>query len=279
MYKSERMTNMYGAIIGDIVGSIYEFHNIKTKDFPLFQKHNFFTDDTTLTVCLMGALIAYDDLDTNDTETFKEILIDVIHTLGSKYPRGYGQRFFWWLARKSRTPYNSYGNGSAMRVSPVSWYASSLEEAGLLGRVSAQITHNHPEGIKGAEAIAGLTYLARMKTPMEEMRAYAQQFYSLDFTLDKIRPVYKHDESCQHSVPQAIEAFFESTDFEDAIRNAISIGGDSDTIAAITGSMAGAYYEIPNEMIKQAKTYLPNEMLRIIDDFGKIITTKSCEKE
>lgn len=261
---------MYGAIIGDIVGSIYEFHNIKTKDFPLFKEQCFFTDDTTLTVCVMDALTIYDDMNFNDINVFKELLIEVMHVIGSKYPGGYGQRFFWWLVRKSRHPYNSYGNGSAMRVSPVAWYATSLEEAEVLGKASAEITHNHPEGIKGAQSIAGLTYLARFGATMEEMRTYAERYYTLDFTLDEIRPAYRHEESCQKSVPQAIIAFLESTSFEDAIRNAISIGGDSDTIAAIAGGIAGAYYGIPDEFVKKAQTYLPQEMIQIIDDFQKV---------
>ena len=258
---------MTGAIIGDIVGSRFEFDNHKSKNFTLFTPECFFTDDTVMTFAVANALNKYETV--TDLENFKNTLIKSMHTIGVKYPYcGYGGRFVSWLITGSTTPYNSFGNGSAMRVSPVSWYAKSLDEAETLAKATAEVTHNHPEGIKGAVSVAGAIYLARTGHTMAEIKEYVSRFYKIDFTLDEIRPTYGFYETCQESVPQAFEAFFESVSFEDAIRNAISIGGDSDTIAAITGSVAEAYYGISDKLKETAVYYLDERLLKIYVDFN-----------
>ena len=258
---------MTGAIIGDIVGSRFEFDNHKSKDFTLFTPECFFTDDTVMTLAVANALNKYETV--TDLEDFKNTLIKSMHTIGVKYPYcGYGGRFVSWLITRSTTPYNSFGNGSAMRVSPVSWYAKSLAEAEKLAKATAEVTHNHPEGIKGAVSVAGAIYLARTGHTMAEIKEYVSRFYKIDFTLDEIRPNYGFYETCQESVPQAFEAFFESVSFEDAIRNAISIGGDSDTIAAITGSVAEAFYGISDKLKETAVSYLDERLLKIYNDFN-----------
>ena len=223
---------MLGAIIGDIVGSVYEWDNIKTKDFPLFSEKGSFTDDTVMTIAVADALMKGGTPDE---------FIDSMKEIGRQYPNsGYGGGFSNWLFSDDREPYNSWGNGSAMRVSPCGWVAKSLDEAEALAEKSASVTHNHPEGIKGAQATAAAIYLARTGTKKDKIKEYIESNYGYDLrrTLDEIRPVYRFNESCQETVPEAIIAFLESTDFEDAFRNAISLGGDSDTLAAITGSIA-----------------------------------------
>jgi type I restriction enzyme M protein len=269
---------MLGAIIGDVVGSVYEFDNIKTKEFELFGEGNSFTDDTVMTVAVAKALI----VTLENPRSFKEELITQMHDLGKRYPNsGYGGMFRKWLIRKDRKPYNSFGNGSAMRVSPCGYIAVTLDEALELARISAEVTHNHPEGIKGAQATAVAIFLARCGKSKDEIKQHIEEnFYVLDKNLEEIRPTYSFNETCQDTVPQAIQAFLESTSFEDAIRNAISIGGDSDTLAAITGSIAWAYYMNKdcvgydyklNQDLKQIAnkvyTYLPQEF---IDSYEKI---------
>ena len=261
---------MIGAILGDIVGSIYEFNNIKTKEFELFDKKCFFTDDSVMTVAVAEALMQYENINEKNISEFKENLITVMHEIGTKYPNcGYGGRFSMWILRKKREPYNSFGNGSAMRVSPVGWYAKTLEETELIAKATAEVTHNHPEGIKGAVSTAGAVFLARTGATMDEIKEYISKYYTIDFTIDEIRPVYKFNETCQETVPQAMQAFFESTSFEDAIRNAISIGGDSDTLAAITGAVAEAYYGIDEDMKDTALSYLDERLLNITQRFEK----------
>ncbi len=254
---------MLGAIIGDIVGSIYEFDNIKTKDFELFDKNCMFTDDTVVTMAVAEALIDFN----GDIDAFKTSLVETMHKYGKLYPDvGYGGHYLFWLESGNTLPYNSCGNGSAMRVSAVGWYAKTLEQAEQLARASAEATHNHPEGIKGAMAIAGAIFLAKSGETKETMRKYiTDNYYSLDFTLDEIRPTYDYEITCQKSVPQALQAFFEATDFEDAIRNAISIGGDSDTVAAITGSVAEAFYPIDDDIKYTALSYLDDYLLDVYD--------------
>ena len=231
---------MYGAIIGDIVGSVYEFDNIKTKEFPLLQQQCFFTDDTVMTVAVAKALL----IAREENRDFKEILVEQMQDFGRRYPgRGYGGRFAQWLLAKDPQPYGSYGNGSAMRVAPCGLMAVTMSEALSLAKASAEVTHNHPEGIKGAQAVAGAVFLAKGHFPKEDIRNFIEiNFYDLEESLDQIRPGYQFNETCQQTVPQAIQAFLESESFEDAIRNAISIGGDSDTVAAITGAIAWPYY-------------------------------------
>ncbi len=261
---------MIGAILGDIVGSIYEFDNIKTKEFELFDKECFFTDDSVMTIAVAEALMQYENIDAANVEEFKENLITVMHEIGSNYPDcGYGGHFFVWIFRNKREAYNSFGNGSAMRVSPVGWYAKTLEETELIAKATAEVTHNHPEGIKGAVATAGAVFLARTGATMDEIKEYISKYYTIDFTIDEIRQVYKFNETCQETVPQAMQAFFESTSFEDAIRNAISIGGDSDTLAAITGAVAEAYYGINEDMKDIALSYLDERLLNITQRFEK----------
>ena len=257
---------MIGAIFGDIVGSRYEFRNTKTKNFELFSKGCHFTDDSVMTLAVANALLQYDR--TQSLNIFQDILITSMHTYGNAHPyAGYGGNFSWWLIKKSRIPYQSFGNGSAMRVSPVAWYANSLEEALALAKASAAVTHNHPEGIKGAVVTAGAAYLARTGASREEIRAFIEDYYTLDFTLDEIRPTYTFDVSCQGSVPQAMQAFLESVSFEDAIRNAVSIGGDSDTIAAITGAVAEAFYGMTEEQKEKAQSYLSDSLRKTVSDF------------
>ena len=236
---------MIGAILGDIVGSVYEFNNIKTKDFEFFQRKCFFTDDTVMTVAVARALKNFEYINEENLSEFKESLITTMHEIGREYPDcGYGGYFFKWIMFNKREPYNSFGNGSAMRVSPVGWYAETLKGAELIAKATAEVTHNHPEGIKGAVATAGAVFLARSGATMDELKEYISKYYKIDFTLDEIRPTYKFDVTCQGTVPEAMQAFFESESFEDAVRNAISIGGDSDTLAAITGAVAEAYYAV-----------------------------------
>lgn len=259
---------MIGAILGDIVGSLYEFDNIKTKDFELFHIDCSFTDDTVMTVAVAESLIKTPCIDEENIGEFKERLIDVMHEIGAKYPDcGYGGYFLDWITQGIREPYNSFGNGSAMRVSPVGWYAKTLDEAEMIAKATAEVSHSHPEGIKGAVATAGAVFLARNGATMETIKEYAGRYYRIDFTLDEIRPTYSFDVTCEGTVPQAMQAFFESVSFEDAVRNAISIGGDSDTIAAITGAVAEAYYGIPEDLRETALSYLDDRLLDIVERF------------
>jgi ADP-ribosylglycohydrolase len=261
---------MMGAIIGDIVGSVYEWHNIKTKNFPLFRDDCTFTDDTVMTIAVAEGLMNGGQQDD---------FIDAMKKYGRMYPdAGYGGRFSGWLFSDSRAPYNSFGNGSAMRVSPVgfwvepSWDATAAAcSVHALATRTAEVTHNHPEGIKGAQATADAIMFMRYRRkeqcePSEAkaaLRTFIQEKYDYDLsqTLDEIRPTYRFNATCQETVPQAIIAFLESTDFEDAIRNAISLGGDSDTLAAITGGIAEAAYGIPQWIVDKAWSYL-DEPLR-----------------
>ena len=254
---------MYGAIIGDIVGSRFEHNNIKTKDFELFHKNCSFTDDTVMTIAIAKALHESKKSNYNDLENQLDYWM---HKIGKRYPYcGFGGKFYRWIIKDLHEPYNSFGNGSAMRTSKCGFIADSLEEALDLSKRCSAITHNHLEGIKGAKATTACIYLARIGKSKEEIREYINNnFYQLDFTLDEIRPTYKFDVTCQGSVPQAIEVFLESESFEDALRNAISIGGDSDTIAAITGSIAEAHYGINDEMINIANEYLDDYLLKLL---------------
>lgn len=265
---------MIGAIFGDIVGSVYEFDNIKTKDFPLFSDLCEFTDDTVMTVAFADTLMQFDRV--TDIDEFKRKLVKMFHEYGKSYPyAGYGGSFARWLAQEENEPYGSFGNGSAMRTSAVAWYAESLDEALMLAKAGAEITHNHPEGIKGAIVTAGATYLARMGGGMEEIRKFVCKYYDMSFTLEEIRPIYEFNETCQDTVPQAMQAFFESESFEDAMRNGISIGGDSDTLCAICGSVAEAYYGLTAEERERACFYLDKELLAVVESF----TAKYCVKK
>jgi ADP-ribosylglycohydrolase len=275
---------VFGAIVGDIVGSVYEWNNIKTKDFPLFRDDCFFTDDTVMTIAVAEALMSGGSAD-NFIDTYKK--------WGRLYPdAGYGARFVGWIHSEDRKPYNSWGNGSAMRVSPCAEYAfksyfpgerpeNSIVHARHLAKISAAVTHNHPEGIKGAEATAYCMMMAYgygLEAAKKHIREDVPLLfgYDLSTTLDEIRPAYRFNESCQDTVPQAIIAFLESTDFEDAIRNAISLGGDSDTLAAITGSIAEAAYGVPDEIKNKASSFLDESILDVCHRWSAFIAGTSC---
>ena len=256
---------MYGAILGDIVGSPYEFdyNNYKGKDFPLFSQRSEFTDDTVMTLAVTRALL---DTRGQDDITIKAALVREMQRLGRAYPdKGYGARFNQWLYEDDPQPYRSYGNGSAMRVSPAAWLAESIQEALHLAKLTADVTHDHPEGIKGAQAVAAAIFLARTGHSKVEIKVYVEcKFgYDLSRTCDEIRPTYHHVESCRETVPQAIAAFWESTDFEDALRTAVSLGGDSDTLAAITGSIAEAFYGVPENLKQECRKRLTPDLEEI----------------
>ena len=241
---------MFGAIIGDMAGSVYEFHNHKSKEFPLFDAGCYPTDDSIMTIAVAKAILEND----GKVEGLSEKTVEWMQKIGRQYPDcGYGGRFYEWMYARNPHPYNSFGNGAAMRVSACGWAGKTLEEVKALSCAVTIVTHNHPEGLKGAEATACAVFLARNGHSKEEIRSFIEDnCYALDFTIDEIRPTYRFDVTCQGSVPQAIEAFLESTSFEDAIRNAISVGGDSDTLAAITGGIAEAFYGIPEDIRKRA---------------------------
>jgi ADP-ribosylglycohydrolase len=252
---------MLGAIAGDVIGSVYEQHPIKTINFPLFQQHSRFTDDTVLTMA-----IAYSILEGVDYAT-------ALKSFGRKYPHaGYGGAFIDWIFETDSRPYNSWGNGSAMRVSPVGFAFNDTEQVLLEAKRSAEVSHNHPEGIKGAQATALAVFLARNGENKNTIKnEISRRFsYNLDRTVDTIRPVYSFDVSCQGTVPEAIISFIDSENYEDAVRKAISLGGDSDTLACITGGIAQAFYrEISADIINEVRSRLPEEFLRIIDKFNQ----------
>ena len=276
---------MFGAFIGDIVGSKYEFDNIKTKRFPLFSPDCDYTDDTIMTVAMAKAILLRLRDKNIPGRSFQDYLIEVMQDFGRRYPTptgAYGGHFAQWLREKDPKPYGSYGNGSAMRVSPCALMAVTMEEALSLARASACVSHDHPEGVKGAEAVSAAIFLAKCGKSKEEIRQYiSQHYYNLDFTLDSIRANYQFDGSCQGSVPQAIVAFLESESFEDAIRNIISIGGDCDTTGAITGSIAWVFYADYTDWVQnryhgpmgeikaQATAFLPQEFIDIAEEFHK----------
>lgn len=275
-----------GAIIGDVVGSIYEFDNIKTTDFPFFSRKSDYTDDTIMTIAVADWL-AYTD---RSHVALEAKLVD--YAEHNPCPMGgYGDSFRRWLfipaalrdfdnesgiiktGQSNRHPYNSFGNGSAMRVSACGWVANSIDEAIDLGKRSAEITHSHPEGIKGAQAVAVAIFLARQGRSKEIIRNSLEKLfgYELHHTCEEIRPYYDWDSSCQGTVPPAFLAFFDSYDFEESIRLAVSLGGDSDTLACITGSIAQAYYnDIPDEIVERMQSLLPNEFWKIMDDLYKL---------
>ena len=238
---------MYGAILGDSIGSPFEFdRGDKTKKFEFFTRGCGLTDDSVMTIAVAEALIAVGpDADEKEIE---DAVVANMQDWGRRYPNaGYGGKFWHWLRDNKPKPYGSYGNGSAMRVSAAGWLYPTIERTREVARWTAAVTHNHPEGIKGAEATAGCIFLARSGASKEDIRDYVEQefHYDLSRTLDEIRPYYHHVESCQQTVPEAITAFLEAEDFEDAVRNAVSLGGDTDTLAAITGSIAEAFFGIP----------------------------------
>ena len=259
---------MYGALLGDMIGAPYEFdRGDKTKDFPLFCKYSHFTDDSVMTIAVAEALL---DFRFREDEDIKAGLVESMRKWGKKYPdAGYGRKFYHWLHARHPEPYGSYGNGSAMRVSSAGWLFDTLAETRHMARLTAEVTHNHPEGIKGAEATASAIFLARTGHSKDEIRDYiVREFgYDLSRTCDQIRPGYYHNESCQKTVPEAITAFLEGTDFEDVIRTAVSLGGDCDTLTCIAGSIAEAFYGVPAILAAECRSRLPEDMLYILGRF------------
>ena len=259
---------MLGAIVGDIVGSRFEGHNIKSKEFTFLTYHCKVTDDSVMSLAIAKAILESGGRYSN----LGGLAIKYMREIGRCYPHcGYGGMFRQWMFSDDPKPYDSFGNGAAMRVSACGFAAHTLDEAKLLSRKVTEVTHNHPEGIKGAAAVAACVFFARDGKSILEIRDYVNEhYYPMNFTLDGIRGEYRFDSSCQNSVPQAIMAFLEAGGFEDAIRNAISIGGDSDTIAAIAGSIAEAYYGIPTDIRKHALTFLDERLLKILIDFENV---------
>ena len=264
-----------GAIIGDVIGSPYEFdfNNIKTTDFPLFSRESKFTDDTVMTLAVAkGIMNGYGNPKKTESEIVKSM-----RSLGGMYPNaGYGLRFCDWLRSDEPMPYNSFGNGSAMRVSSVGEVYNNLDDVLKYAEISARVTHNHPEGIKGAQATAAAVFLSRIGGSKKEIKEYIERKFGYDLsnTCDKIRPNYHRIESCQGSVPQALTAFIEGTSFESVIRLAVSLGGDSDTIAAIAGGAAGAFYDIPDNIALEARTRLDNPLSEILNSYINFIKSE-----
>lgn len=258
---------MIGPVIGDIVGSRFEFNNCRSKVFDLFTKESFFTDDTVMSLALCQALLEFKRED--NAESLEKLAVKQMQSVGRHYPHsGYGGRFFGWVFDDDPKPYNSFGNGAAMRVSGCGYVANSIEEAIALSKSVTAVTHNHPEGIKGAEATAVAVYLARTGKTMQEIREFIEErYYKIDFTLDQIRPTYQFNETCQNTVPQAFAAFFESNSFEDCVRNSISVGGDSDTLAAIACGIAEPYFGVTDEMRNVAFGYLDERLKTLLDAF------------
>lgn len=264
---------MYGAILGDIIGSPFEFdRGDKTKDFKLFSRRSHFTDDSVMTLAVCEAL-----LKVGQDATVKEIedaVITSMQSWGRRYPHeGYGGYFRRWLTARHPEPYNSFGNGSAMRVSAAGWLYDSLEKTRVVAKATANVTHNHPEGIKGAEATASAIFMARNGSSKEEIKKYIENefHYDLNRTLDEIRPSFHMYETCQKTVPEAIIAFLEARDFEDARRNAVSLGGDTDTLGAITGSIAEAYFGISETLISECRNRINKDMRDIVDAFYSLV--------
>ncbi len=262
---------MYGAILGDMIGAPYEFdRGDKTKDFLMFNDRVHFTDDSVMTIAVTEALLNVPG--DADDETVRKALIRSMQEWGNRYPNaGYGHRFRLWLTDKDPKPYGSWGNGSAMRVSPAGWLYDSIEETRRYARLTAEVTHNHPEGIKGAEATASAIFLSRTGASKNEIKEYIiREFaYDLSRTCDEIRPGYHHVESCQETVPEAITAFLEGKDFEDVIRTAVSLGGDCDTLTCIAGSIAEAFYGVPEEMKEECRKRLTPEILEVLERFDE----------
>ncbi|MGL5253946.1 MAG: ADP-ribosylglycohydrolase family protein [Brevinema sp.] len=265
---------MIGAIIGDIVGSRFEFDNYRSKDFEFLNLECFATDDSIMTLAVGKAIMDWKN--GKEKEPLGKLVVKHMQSLGQIHSGGgYGSMFEKWLHNPNPQPYNSFGNGAAMRVSPCGLIATSEEEAKMLSTGVTEVTHNHPEGLKGAEALTIAIYMARNGSSKDDIRQRIEtDYYSLAFTLDEIRDSYDFDETCQGTVPQAIVAFLESVSFEDAIRNGISIGGDSDTIGAITGALAEAYYGVSPALKKEALGYLENDLYAIFKEWEQFCSVE-----
>ena len=264
---------MYGAILGDIIGSPYEFdRGSKSKDFPLFSPDSTYTDDSVMTLAVADAFLSVAP-NTEDSDIRRQ-LVQSMQTYGQAFPdAGYGGMFSRWLKSPNPQPYGSYGNGSAMRVSSAGWLFDDLQTVRHMARLSAEVTHNHPEGIKGAEATASAIFLARTGSSKSEIKAYIESnfHYDLRRTCDEIRPTYCHVESCQETVPEAITAFLEGGSFEDVIRTAVSLGGDCDTLTAIAGSIAEGFYGVPEELKQQCRQRLPEDLRQVLRQFEETL--------
>ncbi len=258
---------MFGAVLGDIIGSRFEFdRGGKRKDFELFTKECEYTDDSVMTAAIAEALLEAGK--EADSETVKTKVIEQMCNWGKRYPdAGYGGMFRKWLRSKDHKPYGSYGNGSAMRVSAAGWLYDSLAKTREVARWTAEVSHNHPEGIKGAECTAAVIYLGRTGKNKEEIKRYVEQEFGYDLweTLEELRDRHEHNESCMDSLPKALTSYFEGNSYEDVVRNAVSLGGDTDTLAAIAGAMAESCYEIPAEMISEGKKYLDKDLLAVLE--------------
>lgn len=262
---AEKESAMLGAVAGDIAGSRFEWKNTKSKDFELFTPECRITDDSVMTLAVARSILDA----AGRRDRLGPAAIRCMQAFGRRWARGcYGGSFSRWLMSEEPRPYGSWGNGAAMRVSACAWAANSLEDALDMARRVTEVTHDHPEGIKGAEAVTAAIWLARQGAGLEDIRRHIEaRYYPLDFTLDEVRPAYGFDVSCQGSVPQAVEAFLESVSFEDAVRNAVSLGGDSDTIGAMAGSMAEAFYGMPKALREAALGYLPPELAAVALEF------------
>lgn len=273
---------MYGAIFGDVIGSRFEFdRGGKTKEFKLFTEQDSYTDDTVMTIAVgEGLLRAGKDASNED---IKQFVIRSMQTWGHKYPdAGYGGRFYGWLFNgRDPKPYGSYGNGSAMRVSAVGWLYDSLERTREVARLSAEVTHNHPEGIKGAECTAAVMYMGRTGSTKEEILEYITSEFGYDISesLDEMRKRHEHVETCQDSMPKALRSFFDGDSYEDVVRNAVSLGGDTDTLAAIAGAMAETFYGIPSSIMAEGMGYIPDDMNVVLDSFSQYLGRASAGKE
>ena len=263
---------MYGAILGDIIGSPYEFDGeIREKDFPLFSEDSTFTDDTVMTLAVAEALMAGENL---DDDTVRNFLTEAMRDWGNQYPyAGYGGKFCQWLADPDMGPYGSWGNGSAMRVSPAAWLYKDIETVRRMAGLSAEVTHDHPEGIKGAEATASAIFLARTGKTKAEIKKYIEDEFGYDLsrTCDEIRWGDRGGVSCMETVPEAITAFLEGDDFEDVVRTAVSLGGDTDTLGAIAGSIAEGFYGIPEDWKEECHLRLPKDLDTILRKFDERI--------
>ena len=265
---------MYGAIFGDIIGCRFEFdRGGKTKDFELFTTDDTFTDDTVMTAAVAEGLLAAGK-DASAAE-IREAVTHSMRTWGRRYPdAGYGRKFMNWLFSDGEPkPYGSFGNGSAMRVAAAGWLYDTIERTREAAAATAEVSHNHPEGIKGAECTAAVIFLSRTGAPKEKIKAYVEKEFGYDLSrsVDEWRPLHAHVETCQDSMPKALVSFFEGESYEDAVRNAVSLGGDTDTIGAIAGAMAEALYGIPDAIMAQGKKYLPDDILQVLEAFDRTL--------
>ena len=264
---------MYGAVLGDIIGSPYEFdRSPKIKDFPLFSPDSRFTDDSVMTLAVADAFLSV-SAGASEAEIRQQLIRSMQH-FGRAYPSiGYGAKFLAWLMADDPRPYGSWGNGSAMRVSSAGWLFDDLDTVLRMAELSAKVSHDHPEAVKGAQATAAIVFLARTRNSKAEIKAYTESQFGYDITrtCDEIRPGYRHDVSCRGTVPEAITAFLEGQDFEDVIRTAVSLGGDCDTLTCIAGAMAEAFYGVPEELQKICRAYLPDDLLAVLRRFDRQI--------